>query len=86
MCTTIMGNTADLAMVQKIIDTLHKKGTLQRVITVQRVLYKSILNAKLTGRKNLGMKRCTNNRGDRMLENSVKQLIQTLGRALQGVN
>ncbi len=31
---TIMGNTADLAMVQKtIIDTLHKEGKSQRVIT-----------------------------------------------------
>ncbi len=32
--TTIMGNTADLAMVQKtIIDILHKEGKSQRVIT-----------------------------------------------------
>ncbi len=32
--TTIMGNTADLAMAQKtIIDTLHKEGKSQRVIT-----------------------------------------------------
>ncbi len=32
--STIMGNTADLAMVQKtIIDTLHKDGKSQRVIT-----------------------------------------------------
>ncbi len=32
--TTIMGNTAHLAMVQKmIIDTLHKQGKSQRVIT-----------------------------------------------------
>ncbi len=32
--TTLMGNTADLAMVQKtIIDTLHKEGKSQRVIT-----------------------------------------------------
>ncbi len=32
--TTIMGNTADLAMVQKtIIDTLHKEGKSPRVIT-----------------------------------------------------
>ncbi len=32
--TTIMGNTADLAMVQKtIIDTLHKECKSQRVIT-----------------------------------------------------
>ncbi len=32
--STIMGNTADLAMVQKtIIDTLHKEGKSQRIIT-----------------------------------------------------
>ncbi len=32
--STIMGNTADLAMVQKtIIDTLHKESKSQRVIT-----------------------------------------------------
>ncbi len=32
-----MGNTADLAMVQKtIIDTLHKEGKSQRVITERR--------------------------------------------------
>ncbi len=32
--TTIMGNTADLAMVKKtIIDILHKEGNSQRVIT-----------------------------------------------------
>ncbi len=51
------GERADLAMVQKIIiDTLHKEGKSQRVITervaVQGVLYQSILNAKLTGRIN----------------------------------
>ncbi len=37
------------------------------------MLYQSILNAKLTGRKNLGRKRCTSNRNDRKLENTVKQ-------------
>ncbi len=37
------------------------------------MLYQSILNAKLTGRKNLGRKRCTSNRDDRKLENTVKQ-------------
>ncbi len=75
-----MGNTADLAVVQKmIIDTLHKEGKSQRVITegggaaVQGVLYQSILNAKLTGRKNLDRTRCTSNRDDRKLENTVKQ-------------
>ncbi len=31
--TTIMVNTADLAMFQAIIDTLHKEGKSQRVIT-----------------------------------------------------
>ncbi len=61
--STIMRNTADLEMVQKtIIDTLHKESKSQRVITeraggaVQGVLYQSILNAKLTGRKKLGGK------------------------------
>ncbi len=76
-----MGNTADLAMVQKmIIDTLHKEGKSQRVITergeggaVQGVLYQSILNAKLTGRKKLGRKMCTSNRDGHKLENTVKQ-------------
>ncbi len=75
---TIMGNTADLEMVQKtFIDTLHKESKSQRVITergaVQGVLYQSILNAKLTGRKKLGRKMCTSNSDDRKLENTVKQ-------------
>ncbi len=50
-----MGNTADMAMIQKtIIDTLHKKGKSQRVITergggggaVQGVLYQSKVDWK----------------------------------------
>ncbi len=57
-----MGNTADLAKVQKtIIDTLNKQGKSQRVITellkevaVQGVLYQSILNAKLTRKEEIG--------------------------------
>ncbi len=56
-----MGNTADLATVQKtIVDTLHKEGKSQRVITerggaVQGVLYQSILNASwLEGRNWIG--------------------------------
>ncbi len=70
-----MGNTADLAMVQKmIIDTSTKRvnhrGSLLKAGAVQGVLYQSILNAKLTGRKKLG--RCTSNRDDRKLENTVK--------------
>ncbi len=42
-------------------------------MAVYRVLYQSILNAKLTGRNNLGRKRCTSNRDDCKLENTVKQ-------------
>ncbi len=69
-----MGKTADLAMVQKMnIDALHKEGKSQRVITERCGCFKSILNAKLTGRKNLGRKRCTSNRDDRKHENTVKQ-------------
>ncbi len=73
-----MGNTADLAMIQKTnIDTPHKAGKSQRVITergaVHRVLFQSILNAKLTVRKKLGRIMSTSNRDDRKLENTVKQ-------------
>ncbi len=56
-----MGKTVELAMIQKTnIDTLQKEGKSQRVITercgcLQSAL-SSILNAKLTGRKNLGRK------------------------------
>ncbi len=37
------------------------------------MLYQSILNAKLTGRKKLDRKLCTSNRDDRKLEKTVKQ-------------
>ncbi len=49
------------------------RGSLLKGVAVYRVLYQSIFNAKLTGRKNLGRKRCTSNRDDRKLENTVKQ-------------
>ncbi len=49
------------------------RGSLLKGVAVYRVLYQSILNAKLTGRKNLGRKRCTSNRDDCKLENTVKQ-------------
>ncbi len=63
------------------------RGSLLKGVAVYRVLYQSILNAKLTRRKNLGRKRCTSNRDDRKLENTVQaKLIQTLGRASQGVD
>ncbi len=73
-----MGKTADLPMIQKTnIDALHKEGKSQKVITersgcLQSAVSKHI-NAKLTGRKNLGRKRCTSKRDDRKLENTVKQ-------------
>ncbi len=50
------------------------RGSLLKGVAVYRVLYQSILNAKLTGRKNLGRKRCTSNRDDWKLENTVKQI------------
>ncbi len=50
----------------------HRRSLLKGV-AVHRVLYQSILNAKLTGTKNLGRKRCTSNRDDCKLENTVKQ-------------
>ncbi len=50
----------------------HRRSSLKGV-AVYRVLYQSILNAKLTGSKNLGRKRCTSNRDDCKLENTVKQ-------------
>ncbi len=72
-----MGKTADLAMVQKtnivFIKRVSHRGSLLKGVAVNRVLYQSILNAKLTGRKKLGRKRCTSNRDDRKLENTVKQ-------------
>ncbi len=64
-----MGNTADLAMVQK---TSHR-GSLLKGGAVQGVLCQNILNAKLTRRKKLVWKMCTSNRDDRKLDNSAKQ-------------
>ncbi len=49
------------------------RGSLLKGVAVYRVLYQSILNAKLTGTKNLCRKRCTSNRDDCKLENTVKQ-------------
>ncbi len=49
------------------------RGSLLKDVAVHRVLYQSILNAELTGRKKLRRKRCTSNRDDRKLENTVKQ-------------
>jgi len=69
--STITGNTVDLAMVQKTIIVSHR-GSLLKGGAVQGVLYQSILNTKLTGRKKLGRKMCTSNRDEHKLENTVK--------------
>ncbi len=75
--TTIMGNTADLAMVQKtIIDTLHKEGKSQRAITERGDCSRSGLSKHIKCKvdwKELGREMCTSNRDDRKLENTVKQ-------------
>ncbi len=73
-----MEDTADLAMVQKTItDTSTKRvshrGSLLKGGAVHRVLYQSILNTKLTGKKNLGWTMCTSNKDDHKLENTVQQ-------------
>ncbi len=72
-----MGKTADLAMVQKmIIDTLHKEGKSQRVITERggcsRSAVSKHINCKVDWKK-LSRKMCTSNRDDLKLENTVKQ-------------
>ncbi len=71
-----MGNTADLQRSRRRSLTPSTKGVSHRgslLKGVQGVLYQSILNAKLTGRKKLGRKMCTSNRDDRKLENTVNQ-------------
>ncbi len=61
---TIMGKTADLTVVQKIIiDTLHKEGKPQTFIAKEAGCSQSAVskhvNRKLSGRKKCGRKRCT---------------------------
>ncbi len=75
---TIMGKTADLTVVQKTtIDTLHKEGKTQKVITKEAGCSQSPLskhiNREAKGRKICGRKKCTSNRDNRTLERIVKQ-------------
>ncbi len=72
-----MEKTADLAIVQKTnIDTLHKEGKSQRVITEKCGCSQSAVSkhikCKVDWKKEFG-KRCTSNRDDRKLENTIKQ-------------
>ncbi len=73
-----MGNTIDLAMVQKMItDTLHKEGNSQRGITERgdcsRSAVSNHIKCKVDWKEEIGRKMCTSNRDDRKLENTVKQ-------------
>ncbi len=72
-----MGKTAGLAMIQKMnIDTLHKEGKSQKVITERAVCLQSVVSKHIKCKvdwKNLGRKRCTSNRDDSKHENTVKQ-------------
>ncbi len=75
---TIMGETADLTVVQKtIIDTLHKEGKPQTFIAKEASCSQSVVskhvNRKLSGRKKCGRKRCTTNRENHSLMRIVKQ-------------
>ncbi len=73
-----MGKTADLTIIQKTsIDTLHKEGKPQSLITKeagcsQSAVFKHV-NRKLSGRKKCERKRCTTNRENRSLMRIVKQ-------------
>ncbi len=67
-----MGNTADLAMVQKtIINTPHKESKSQRALLKGGGCSRSAVSkhskCKVTGRNKLGRKMCTSNRDDRKL-------------------
>ncbi len=71
-----MEKTADLAMIQRTnIDTLHKEGKSQRVITERRGCLQSAVSKQIKCKVdgNLGRKWCTSNRDDSKLENTVKQ-------------
>ncbi len=90
--TTIMGKTADLAMVQKTnIDTLHKReGKSQKVITercgcLQSAVSKHI-KCKVDWKEEFGYEKVHKQQGwPQAWEYSQAKLIQTLGRASQRV-
>ncbi len=90
--TTIMGNTADLAMVQKtIIDTLHKEGKSQRIITERCGFSRSAVSkhvrCKVDWKEEIGKENVHKQQGwPQAWEYCQAKPIQTLGRASQGVN
>ncbi len=87
-----MGKTADLAMIQKTkIDTLHKEGKSQKVITercgcLQSAVSKHI-KCKVDWKEEFGQEKVHKQQGWlQAWEYSQAKLIQTLGRASQGVD
>ncbi len=87
-----MGNTADLAMVQKtIIDTLHKEGNSQRGITERGSCSRSAVSkhikCKVDWKEEIGKENVHKQQGwPQAWEYCQAKPIQTLGRASQGVN
>ncbi len=90
--TTIMGNTAELALVQNtIIDTLHKEGKSQRVITERGGCSSSAVSkhikCKVDCKEEIGKENVHKQLGwPQAWEYCQAKPIQTLGRASQGVN
>ncbi len=87
-----MGKTADLAMIQKMnIDTLHKEGKSQKVITercgcLQSAVSKHI-KCKVDWKEEFGKEKVHKQQGwPQAWEYSQEKLIQTLGRASQEVD
>ncbi len=86
---TIMGNTADLATVQKmIVDTLHKESKPQRVITERGGWSRSAVSKHIQYcEEEIGYEKVHKQQGwPQAWEYCQSKLIQTLGRASQGVN
>ncbi len=87
-----MGNTADLAVVQKtIIDTLHKEGKSQRVITERcgssQSAVSKYIKCKVDWKEEIVKENVhKQQRWPQTWEYCQAKLIQTLGRASQGVN
>ncbi len=90
--STIMENTADLAMVQKtIIDTLHKESKSQRVITERGGCSRSAVSKhikyKVDWKEEIRWEKVQKQQGwAQAWEYCQAKPIQTLGRASQGVN
>ncbi len=88
---TIMGKTAELAVVQKtIIDALHKEVKPQTFIAKEAGCSQSAVskhvNRKLSGMKKCGRKRCTTNQENNPYEDCQAKSIQEFGWTSQGMD